>query len=321
MPSSTPAKTVILITGANQGIGYEAVKLLSVQQPDSIVLLGTRSLDNGQKAILRMKEEQQQQQQGDNASTGSRSVLFDNVRAVELDVTKRSSIDAAAERVRNEYGRLDVLMCNAGVSGGNGESPETVFDVNINGVHNTMEGFLPLIPANGLIVAVASEVGAWAANDWPPELQQKLTSPGSLSSLTWPLVQQLEADWLAAFKGAPHEQPWPIDALPKSPYPTSKALVIAYLRSFALHSPQPKLVIVCPGYCSTKLNHHTGPRPAAKGGESVCWPVLHPTEAETGHFYQDGHEHPFLAPMPQWAVEGYKKMAANLEAKAREQAK
>ena len=71
-------------------------------------MLGTRSLDNGQQAIQKLKDEQQQG--GDGA--------VDNVKAVELDVTKHASISAAAAHVKSEYGRLDVLMCNAGVSGG-----------------------------------------------------------------------------------------------------------------------------------------------------------------------------------------------------------
>ena len=74
--------------------------------------------------------------------------------------------------------------------------------------------------------------------------------------------------------------------------------------------------IVCPGYCATDINHHSGQRPASKGGESVSFPVLHPSEAEAGQFYQDGHVHPFVVPMPQWAVEGFAKMDEMQAAKA-----
>ena len=310
MPASTYDKAIILITGANKGIGFQAVKLLSHQLPNATILLATRSLDNGDKAIQKLKAE------GNTATDGSVHT-FDNVHAIELDVTNKASIEQAAQQVKSKYGRLDVLLCNAGVSGGSGETPETVFAVNIDGVHDTMEAFLPLIPADGLITVVASEVGAWSVNAMPAELQQKLTSP---STVTWSLIQQLEADWQKANKGQPHEQPWPAsNTPPTSAYPTSKALIIAYLRSFAQQHTQPKLVIVCPGYCATDLNHHKGHRPASKGGESVCWPVLHPTEAESGAFYQDGKVHSFVTPMPQWAVEGYKKFAEEQAAKARAQ--
>ena len=66
--------------------------------------------------------------------------------------------------------------------------------------------------------------------------------------------------------------------------------------------------IVCPGYCATDLNHHSGHRPASKGGESVSFPILHPSEAEAGQFYQDGHVQPFVMQMPPWAVDGFAKM-------------
>jgi len=303
MPSSPSDKQVILVTGANKGIGYEAVKLLSHQLPSSTILLATRSLDNGQKAILKMKQEES-------------SHAFDNVKAVELDVTKQASISKAAELVKKEYGRLDVLICNAGVAG---ESAQTVFAVNIDGVHDCIEAFLPIIPATGQIVVVASEVGAWAVAAMPAELQQKLTA---VDSITWPAVQQLEADWLSFQKGQPAEQPWSATDHPvTNSYSISKALVIAYLRWFALQHAQPKLVIVCPGYCSTDINHNSGGRPAFKGGESVCWPVLHPAEAESGQFYQDGAVQSFVKAMPQWAADGFKKHAEEAAAKAKAQGK
>ena len=232
MPSSTAADAaqVILVTGANKGIGYEAVKLLSRQLPNAILLLGTRSLDNGHKAVEKMK--------GELASDGTGAA--DNVRALELDVTSKASIEAAAARVKAEYGRLDVLMCNAGVSGAGGESAETVFAVNVDGVHDSIEAFLPLIPHSGQIVVVASEVGSWYAGSLPPALQQTLTQPDGVA---WPLIAQLEADWLRAFHKQASEQPWPdTHTTAGGHYLASKALVIAYLRNFAKQHPQPKLV-------------------------------------------------------------------------------
>ena len=232
MPSSTAtaASQVILVTGANKGIGYEAVKLLSRQLPNAVLLLGSRSLDNGQKAVEKIKSE----------LTSDSAGAADNVRALELDVTDKASIEAAAARVKSEYGRLDVLMCNAGVSGAGGESAETVFAVNVDGVHDSIEAFLPLIPSSGQIVVVASEVGSWYAGTLPPALQQTLTAAEGVS---WPLVQRLKADWLKAYHGQPSEQPWPdTHKTAGNYYLSSKAHVLAYLRGFAKQHPQPKLV-------------------------------------------------------------------------------
>ena len=300
MPSSTFSPRTILITGANKGIGYEAAKLLAHKLPKTTILLGTRSLDNGANAVQKMK---------DAESAHS----FDNVKPIEIDVTDKSSITKAAEQVKSEYGSLDVLMCNAGVAGSAGETAETVMAVNVDGVHDCIEAFLSVIPASGLITVVTSEVGAWPTHAAPPQLQKILTTP---ETITWPIIQQLEADWLKANKGEAHEQPWPAtDEMATGMYCTSKALINAYLRSWALQHQQPKLVIVCPGYCATDLNHNSGFRTAAKGGESVSWPILNFDKAESGQFYQDGGVQPFVADVPQYAKDGFKKMKEEAEKK------
>ena len=306
MPSSTFSPRTILITGANKGIGYEAAKLLAHKLPKTTILLGTRSLDNGANAVQKMK---------DAESAHS----FDNVKPIEIDVTDKSSITKAAEQVKSEYGSLDVLMCNAGVAGSAGESSEMVFAVNIDGVHDCIEAFLPLVPATGLINVTTSEVGAWATHAAPPQLQQLLNTP---QDINWPLIQQLEADWLKADKGEAHEQPWPAtDGLTGSKYTTSKALINAYLRSFSLQHPQPKLVMVCPGYCATDLNHNSGHRPASKGGESVSWPILNFDKAEAGLLHQDGKVIPFVDEAPQYAIDGFKKMQEQEQKRAKAEKK
>ena len=267
----------ILITGANKGIGYEAAKLLAHKLPKATILLGTRSLDNGANAVQRMKDSESQHS-------------FDNVKPIELDVTSKLSITKAAEQVKSEYGSLDVLMCNAGIN--DNHNHQKVLAVNLDGVHDCIEAFLPIMSQQALIVVVASEVGAWAANEMPSELQQILMSP---QSVNWPLIQQLESDWLAFSKGESHQQPWPpIGPMRTSAYGISKALVIAYTRALALQQPHLKVVLVCPGFCATDLTHNRGTRTATKGGESVGWPVLHASEAESGAFYQDGEVYPFV---------------------------
>lgn len=87
------ATPVALVTGANKGIGLQIAKDLAAH--DLTVLVGSRDLDRGEAAAKAI--------QGD-------------ARAVRLDVTDQSSITAAAERIRDELGRLDVLVNNAGIS-------------------------------------------------------------------------------------------------------------------------------------------------------------------------------------------------------------
>jgi NAD(P)-dependent dehydrogenase (short-subunit alcohol dehydrogenase family) len=89
-------KPVALVTGANQGIGLQIAKDLVAQ--GFTVLVGSRNLDRGEAAAR---------------------TIDGDARALQLDVTDRASIAAAAQRVRNEFGRLDVLVQNAAISNTN----------------------------------------------------------------------------------------------------------------------------------------------------------------------------------------------------------
>ena len=93
-------KPVALVTGANQGIGLQIAKDLVAH--DFTVLVGSRILRRGEAAAKEV---------------GS------DTRALQLDVTDQASITAAAERIRKEFGRLDVLINNAAISN-TGKQPD-----------------------------------------------------------------------------------------------------------------------------------------------------------------------------------------------------
>lgn len=82
-----------LVTGANQGVGRQVAKELVAN--GLTVLVGSRSLERGEAAAREI---------------GAGAI------ALQLDVTDKTSIDAAATRIRQEFGRLDLLVNNAGIS-------------------------------------------------------------------------------------------------------------------------------------------------------------------------------------------------------------
>ena len=88
-----PDKPVALVTGANQGIGLQIAKDLAAK--NFTVLVGSRDLARGEEAA---------------------KTIEGDARALQLDVTNQASIAAAAKRIRDELGRLDVLVNNAAIS-------------------------------------------------------------------------------------------------------------------------------------------------------------------------------------------------------------
>lgn len=94
---------IVLVTGANNGIGYETVKaLLQSTKATYHIFLGSRSLEKGNKALEALKAEVP-----DTKSS---------VDLLQLDLTDDVSIETAYETVRKSYNHIDTLVNNAGTS-------------------------------------------------------------------------------------------------------------------------------------------------------------------------------------------------------------
>src|SRR4029079_4465007 len=132
--------TTTLITGANKGLGYETARRLLAEGPDGWV--GARDAARGQAAADEL-----------------------GARFVQLDVTDDASVAAAVETV----GELDVLVNNAGISGGmvpvpevTPEGVERVLATNVVGIGRVTQAFTPLLKRspNPVIVNVSSGMGS-----------------------------------------------------------------------------------------------------------------------------------------------------------------
>lgn len=109
---------VILVTGANKGIGLEIVRQLSKLGHN--VILTSRNEDLGLKSLNSLKEE---------------GLIVDYCK---LEVTDNKSIENAYNYVKNKYAKLDVLINNAGVFL-EGEGNNSFFNCNIDLIKDTME--------------------------------------------------------------------------------------------------------------------------------------------------------------------------------------
>src|SRR5690242_11937848 len=104
MDEQTTHQKVALVTGANKGIGRGAAEQLAAL--GMTVLVGARD-----------------PQRGDEVAATLRAAGGD-AHAVTLDVTDLTTVQEAAWRVETRFGRLDVLINNAGISGSGQVSPE-----------------------------------------------------------------------------------------------------------------------------------------------------------------------------------------------------
>jgi NAD(P)-dependent dehydrogenase (short-subunit alcohol dehydrogenase family) len=122
------------ITGANKGIGFEAARQLL--QHGFYVYIGSRSLENGLKAVEKLNAEG-----------------FKNVEAIQLDVTDAESVKSARIEIGRKSDALDVLINNAGINGGSPQAAleasveafQQVLDTNLYGVIRVTQAFIDLL--------------------------------------------------------------------------------------------------------------------------------------------------------------------------------
>ncbi len=234
MPTEQP---VAVVTGANRGIGREVARQLATQH-EFIVVVGSRDLGKGERAAR------------DLDPTGR------HIQAQQLDVADPASINAAADRVRRDLGRVDVLVNNAAVDYDTDARAVTAdldrvrhaLETNLFGAWATVQAFLPLLrsSAHPRVVNVSSE-------------------GGSISEMTG---------------GTPA-------------YSISKAALNALTRLLAGELRDDRILVnaVCPGWTDTDMGH--GGRPVATGAASVTWGALIPDDGPTGGFYRDGRPLPW----------------------------
>jgi NAD(P)-dependent dehydrogenase (short-subunit alcohol dehydrogenase family) len=199
----------VLITGANKSIGFETARQLLAM--GYFVYLGSRDRRNGEEAVAKLKGEG-----------------FENVKLLPIDVSDPTSVTAA----RQEIDSLDVLINNAGISGGfpqdtastSVDTIRKVFDTNFFGVINVTQTFMDLLKQS--------------------ETPRIVNVTSGLASLTL------------------HSDPaWKYYAVKGAAYGPSKTALNAYTVVLAheLKDTAFKVNVVDPGYTATDFNHHRGP--------------------------------------------------------------
>lgn len=152
MPTMTTTKRIVLITGANKGIGYETARQLA--SAGHTVLIGGRDPDKAAAAVAALTAEG-----------------FNSVEAVTLDVLDAASIERAVANIADRHGRLDTLINNAGLVAEGWGTPasqtglaawRSTFETNVFAVAAVTTAFLPLLKKSegGRIVNLSSILGS-----------------------------------------------------------------------------------------------------------------------------------------------------------------
>ncbi|MDX1672723.1 MAG: SDR family oxidoreductase [Balneolaceae bacterium] len=167
---------VILVTGANRGIGYEICRQLSNR--DHTVLLTARNREQGRKAAEELE------------------AVF-----CRLDVTDQDSIDQAVEFVAQKHGRLDVLINNAGImiddsntaKNADMDTIKKTLDVNLYGPLRLSQRFLPLLRESDdpRIINISSGMGA-ICHGYGADHPSYRISKSALNALTRALAEDLK---------------------------------------------------------------------------------------------------------------------------------
>jgi NAD(P)-dependent dehydrogenase (short-subunit alcohol dehydrogenase family) len=222
--------TTTLITGATKGLGLQTARRLIAA--GHTVYLGARDSQRGKQVA---------------ADLGADMVL--------IDVTSDDSVEAAAALVREQAGQLDVLVNNAGISGGRKPPGEVtaadmraVYDTNVFGVVRVMHAFLPLLETSGtpVVVNVSSGLGSLAVTN----------DPGRFESTLLGLA-----------------------------YPSSKAALNMLTSQYAKAYPAIRINAVDPGYTATDLNEHRGTQTVEEGAEIIVRMATIGADGPTGGYF------------------------------------
>jgi NAD(P)-dependent dehydrogenase (short-subunit alcohol dehydrogenase family) len=221
---------VALVSGGNRGIGREVAKELA--ELGYRVVIGSRDLAKGEKTA---------------------DELGDRVVACRLDVTDEESIRSCIASIAEEFGRLDVLVNNAGIIGGGwGTSAvdvdlgdvRTTLDTNLFGAWRLAQAALPLMRKNGYGRIVNLSSGMGQLSDMGGHSPAYRVSKTGLNALTRILAAELASE------------------------------------NILVNS-------CCPGWVRTDMGGRSAPRSLEEGADTPVWLATLPDDGPRGGFFRN----------------------------------
>ena len=244
-------KTLVLVTGGNQGLGYYAIQQLSATGKYHI-LMGSRDINKAEAAIKTLT---------DDASAKANP---DNVEPIQIDILSDDSIYEAAKTVEKKYGYLDIIMINAGIAYTAGEKTKReqfkqIFDTNVFGASITADAFIPLLrkskaPDGKRIAFTGSGVSS---------IQWALESDGPISGVNFPIYRSSK---------------------------TAESMIMVHYARL-LENEGFVVGASDPGHCGTNLNGFSGAKDPRLGAKVLIKTATEPKEKVHGRVInEDGFE-------------------------------
>ena len=230
-----------LITGANKSIGFETARQLL--QKGYYIYLGSRNIENGLQAVSKLKAEG-----------------LNEVEAIQIDVSDQGSVTAARAEIGKKTEVLDVLINNAGISGGRPQTAtgtdiavfKEVFETNLFGVVRVTRAFIDLLQGapQPRIVNVSSSMASLNLNSDP----------------AWKYYNHKGAVYL----------------------PSKTALNMYTINlAYELRDTPFKVNAVDPGFIATDFNNHRGTGTVEEAGARLVKYAIIDADGPTGKFFSE----------------------------------
>ncbi|HPE57083.1 MAG TPA: SDR family oxidoreductase [Bacteroidales bacterium] len=262
----------ILVTGANRGIGLEICRQLD--QLGHRVILCARDLEKGKKAA---------------------QSLSDRVFPAELDVSDQQSIMQLFEIVSEKFGKLDVLINNAGIyenvhQGNSSRKNElkNFIDAHIKTVGKVARKFTPAMRRSGLINKKPNitTVDPYHVREI---METNFYGPLQMIQTFLPLLEKSGSASIINMSSGSGQ----LEQLqPESPaYSLSKAGLNALTIMFANELKTKGIIVnaMCPGWVKTDMGGPNAPRDVQEGADTAVW-IATTQNIPTGKFFRDRKE-------------------------------
>ncbi len=263
---------IALVTGSNQGIGFEIAKQLYHKNVFDLILLGCRNVQAGKEAMQQII-----------SSPPSSSTKLE---CVPVDLAKFETILLLKEYLQSHSYRLQVLINNAATAS-HGPSltrdiAANTLQVNYFGTKHLIEQLIDCMVTNGeaRIINVSSMMGQYYTDAKSQSIK------ANISSMKLSDVDQLANDFIEAVaKNQVEQHGWRNNS-----YAVSKLLLNTFTQIY-VRDVLPKTITMncmCPGYTKTSMSSFKGTKTPAEGASTAVWLATDSSvKNETGGFYQD----------------------------------